>query len=33
LVHQVVWGLKVFTHGLILSPKGGFGHIFAKPQA
>jgi len=29
----VVWGLKVFTHGLILSPKGGFGHIFATPQA
>jgi hypothetical protein len=24
----VVWGLKVFTHGLILYPQGGFGHIY-----
>jgi hypothetical protein len=24
----VVWGLKVFTHGHILSPLGAFGHIY-----
>jgi hypothetical protein len=29
----VVGGLKVFTHGLILSPKGVFGHILALRQA